>query len=63
MADGTEAPNNYCVIMMNISTIKGDTKYGYIFYQALGNFTYARWLDRTKAMKRRSYLNDGKKPT
>eukprot|EP00972_Heterocapsa_arctica_P000176 26732-Heterocapsa_arctica.AAC.1 len=46
---------------MNISNIKGDTAYTYIFRQDLGNFIYSRRLDSTKAMKRRSHLGDGKK--
>eukprot|EP00972_Heterocapsa_arctica_P062997 9292922-Heterocapsa_arctica.AAC.1 len=40
---------------------KGENKFAYIFYLDLANFTYARWLDSTKAMKTRCYPNDGKK--
>eukprot|EP00972_Heterocapsa_arctica_P111551 16422978-Heterocapsa_arctica.AAC.1 len=61
MADGKEAPNNYSIVLLKIPTQKGETKYGYILYQDMGNCTYARWLDSTKAMKHRSWLNDVKK--
>eukprot|EP00972_Heterocapsa_arctica_P068917 10181766-Heterocapsa_arctica.AAC.1 len=60
MAEGKEAPNNYSIILLKITTQKGETKYGYVFYQDMGNLTYARWLDSAKEMKQRSWLNDGK---
>eukprot|EP00972_Heterocapsa_arctica_P057514 8485362-Heterocapsa_arctica.AAC.1 len=61
MADGTGALNNYSIILLRITTQKGELKYGYIFYQDMGNLTYSRWLDSTKPMKEQSWLNDGKK--
>eukprot|EP00972_Heterocapsa_arctica_P001907 273252-Heterocapsa_arctica.AAC.1 len=59
MADEKGAPNNYSTILLNITTQKGEQKYVYIFYQDMGNMTYSRWLDSTKAMKKVSWL--GKK--
>eukprot|EP00972_Heterocapsa_arctica_P061785 9109935-Heterocapsa_arctica.AAC.1 len=32
IADATEAPNNYCIILMNIK-IKGENKFACVFYQ------------------------------
>eukprot|EP00972_Heterocapsa_arctica_P044099 6509300-Heterocapsa_arctica.AAC.1 len=61
MADGKEAPKNYSIILLKITTQKGETNYGYILYQDMGNLTYPRWLDSTKAMKKQSWLNGGKK--
>eukprot|EP00972_Heterocapsa_arctica_P040218 5925195-Heterocapsa_arctica.AAC.1 len=61
MADGKEAPNNNSIILSGITMPKGEMKYGYIFYQDMGNLTYSRWLDSEKAMKKQSWLNDVKK--
>eukprot|EP00972_Heterocapsa_arctica_P062295 9182737-Heterocapsa_arctica.AAC.1 len=41
VAESLEAPNNYSIVMLNINN-KGVSNIGYIFYQDLGNFTYAR---------------------
>eukprot|EP00972_Heterocapsa_arctica_P105691 15570838-Heterocapsa_arctica.AAC.1 len=41
IAESAEAPNNYCIVMVNIVDA-GVPKVGYILYQDLGNFTYTR---------------------
>eukprot|EP00972_Heterocapsa_arctica_P075878 11192495-Heterocapsa_arctica.AAC.1 len=61
MADEKEAPNNYSIIRLKVMMPKGEQKYGYIFYQDMGNLPYSRWLDSTKAMKKVTWLNMSKK--